>query len=522
MERNFHNDFERFLKENADQYRMYPSENVWKGVYQSLHGKRRWIAIFASFLLLIGGLTAVLLINNKRLDKTGSITATTKTDNSATSSTASSATEMEEKAVAIPSADQHRFAGESVKLPDEKGLTVIAPAAMAPKTLQIRTRPVINPALTPDVVNQAERASGKNETGAPSSITALMAAPEEIIVPAAAEPLVQTQSGLKPSTESELKQANPAENIPTEPFSSRPPVISPDELLTQPALQMQSVNPDEAAHNKSASATELKTYTPESVKNTELANKTLATRSPKRLSLQLSFAPTVSYRKLTENKSFIRDAALQNGGAPNYAYFEGINDAVTHKPELGFEAGLLLKYPLTKRLHVKAGLQLNVTRYSIRAFNYPGAVTTIALNTGNPADALNTYSTYSNIGGNNQDWLQNLYLQASAPIGLEYRIGGNKNVSYGIAGTIQPTHILTERAYLLSTDFKNYAEVPWLIRRWNMNASLEAFVSYNTGKLKWQVGPQVRRQLNSSFINAYPVKEFPMDYGLKVGVQLNK
>ena len=108
------------------------------------------------------------------------------------------------------------------------------------------------------------------------------------------------------------------------------------------------------------------------------------------------------------------------------------------------------------------------------------------------------------------------------PIGIEVNLIGDDKVQFGVAGTIQPTYVLGDRAYLLSTDYKNYALVPWLIRRWNANTALEAFVSYSTGKMKWQVGPQVRYQLLSSFVDEYPVEENLFDFGLKVGISVNK
>jgi hypothetical protein len=56
MESNFNNrDFERFLKQNADQYRMFPSENVWKGIHGTLHTRRRWYGIALALLLLTTG-----------------------------------------------------------------------------------------------------------------------------------------------------------------------------------------------------------------------------------------------------------------------------------------------------------------------------------------------------------------------------------------------------------------------------------------------------------------------------------
>ena len=53
MERNINNkDFEQFVKQNADQYRMYPSEKVWKGIYSSLHTRRTWYGLGLALLLL--------------------------------------------------------------------------------------------------------------------------------------------------------------------------------------------------------------------------------------------------------------------------------------------------------------------------------------------------------------------------------------------------------------------------------------------------------------------------------------
>jgi hypothetical protein len=43
MERGFYNeDIEELLKEKADQYKMFPSDKVWKGIHRSLHPNRKW------------------------------------------------------------------------------------------------------------------------------------------------------------------------------------------------------------------------------------------------------------------------------------------------------------------------------------------------------------------------------------------------------------------------------------------------------------------------------------------------
>jgi hypothetical protein len=248
-----------------------------------------------------------------------------------------------------------------------------------------------------------------------------------------------------------------------------------------------------------------------------------AIRNRNRVTLQFFFTPTVSYRKLSENKDYLRASQNNPNATPNMANFYSVNNAVTHKPDIGLELGFAAKYPVAKNVKVRGGLQFNMNRYDIKAFNYTPEVATIALNTGNyQVDYLGSVTSYRNFGGNSSDWLQNLYFQISAPVGVEVNLPSKKNVRFGVASTLQPTYVVGERAYLISSDYKNYTEVPWLTRKWNVATNLETFVSYSTGKMQWQVGPQVRYQLLSSFNSKYPVKENLFDFGLKVGVSLNK
>ena len=53
MERGFYNeDIEELLKEKADQYKMYPSDKVWKGIHRSIHPNRKWY--WLSLVLFLG------------------------------------------------------------------------------------------------------------------------------------------------------------------------------------------------------------------------------------------------------------------------------------------------------------------------------------------------------------------------------------------------------------------------------------------------------------------------------------
>src|SRR5580698_1770673 len=62
-ESNFYSDeFEQLIREKTEQYKMYPSENVWKVVHSSLHTKRKWFIGSMAFLVI-----GTLLFSGKEL-----------------------------------------------------------------------------------------------------------------------------------------------------------------------------------------------------------------------------------------------------------------------------------------------------------------------------------------------------------------------------------------------------------------------------------------------------------------------
>jgi hypothetical protein len=440
MERNFNNEFERFLKENADQYRMYPSAKVWKGVYNALHTRRKWYGLGIVLLLLTGSLVTVLVTHSP---KETPISANKPVPN--------------EKSVASSSTGIHDRDIVENKLP-------------------------INPSLV---------ATGENGPVISNNHFYSIAGKDLAV------------------NQTDLLFSEPATR-------SEPLLINITDQLTDQDIIANTRSGKVSSYPRKFVASNPFDWTIESVLNS------FHTPRHKRFAIQFNFTPTISYRKLSANKAFLRSASVQANAPSSFAALYDVNSAVTHKPDIGLELGFTSKYSLASNFRVKAGLQFNVNRYDIKAFNYRMELTTIALNTNAGVDSVDIISSHRNFGGYKSDWLQNFYFEISAPVGIEIDLAGDDRVQFGVAGTIQPTYILGDRAYLLSTDYKNYAEVPWLIRRWNVSAGLETFVSYSTGKMRWQVGPQVRYQLLSSFVDKYPVKENLFDFGLKVGVSINK
>jgi len=235
---------------------------------------------------------------------------------------------------------------------------------------------------------------------------------------------------------------------------------------------------------------------------------------------QFYFSPNMGYRTLRGSSS--SSNYLYNSYAFNTTslFANNVKDAVIHKPGIGFEAGASLNYPITNNLTVKAGLQANYQQYEILASRgFPEIATYGVNNAGFSRQPINAVSNY--INGNSYTssvTLHNERFMISMPVGLDYKLFGNKMLNFSIASTIQPTYVLNSSAYLISTNLRNYAKAPNLNRRWNINTGMEANVNFQKGSYRWSVGPQFRYQLLHSFIDRYPIKENLYDIGVRVGI----
>ncbi len=210
-------------------------------------------------------------------------------------------------------------------------------------------------------------------------------------------------------------------------------------------------------------------------------------------------SPSFSYRYLSDDK---------------------INNSVIHKPMIGYEAVTAMSFNIFKKLQFTTGVQLNYSGYNIKANNTHPIIATLILNSETPGQ-YNVYSTMSHYGngtGNEFTRLKNYSLQASLPIGLQYVFAANDNIKFSAAAAFQPSFIIASQAYLLSTDKRNYLTDPDLFRKWNMNTNLTAYISFASNSFTWQIGPQVRYQLLSTYSTRYPVKEYLINYGIRVGI----
>jgi hypothetical protein len=197
-----------------------------------------------------------------------------------------------------------------------------------------------------------------------------------------------------------------------------------------------------------------------------------------------------------------------------------VNGFVDNTPVLGYNVGSNILYKLSKNISLKAGLEFSFNRYYIKAYNSGPSQTTVALNSyfGYVSNPVNSIPGAGAGTDKNPQQYQNRYYQLSLPVGAEMNVAGNGRVQLHVGASLQPSYLLNTDAYVLSDDYKGYTKDAQAFRRWNLNAGAEAYISYGVGNIRWEIGPQVRYQIFSTYKNSYPLKENMLNYGLRIGI----
>ncbi len=484
MEDNFNqNNFEEFLKEQVRNHRMYPNDGVWRDIHTRLHGDKKWPALTIAACTILSATIAISVYFTPKPD----IFAINPSANELKNSTLSNS--------------QHNIGLDNLASSSlYKQKTSFAEPGKN-KTLSVA--PVSRDIYT---VNNPVAATDKNKTIRPE-ITEV----ERVSASAVNNTVINKQSDLKqvntPAT------VNAAAEVPTNFESLQAPTLL-QKLKVSDIIKPLAQNPKVSRdyNDKNMADNFLKDHKDDISLHTASKIK----NGKNKFGFQIYVAPSVSYRKLAEDPSVLKEG--NNSGPVGLNYVADVNKVVRHKPGNGLEAGVSILYYLSDHFRLKSGFQFNVRQYSIEAYRSGTEVASIALVENNRIDTVTSLAIYRNNNGYYPAELVNRYYQLSVPIGLEWEIIGNKRVQFNIAGSIQPTYLINHNAYLLSTNFKNYSKDPDLVRSFNINSNIETYISFKAGNFKWQIGPQLRYQPYSTFIPQYPIKEHLLDYGIKLGL----
>ena len=530
----YSDDFEELIRGKTEQYKMYPSENVWKGVHSALHTKRKWfigsMAFLVTGILFMAGRELITPSNHSALHKaaaTGSSTAdVTKTNTAPNKMTSPLAVLRPANALASL---RHNAAESDSNLeetdPASAGISITVghPVLTQSDLSEWLSHVVKLPEQAPDLAVIAAKPAASTDQGKEEEATASRKESENTAVETTAGAIVargaadeqgrgdvsdiEARGMLETLRERRYLRSGAPETAGAARF-----VVTGKDKLPDSAAAAGKANANTIAKQDDAQRVNwLHDYA---------MNILPATPKGGRTYLQLSLAPTVNYRTLGGSDP-AATKFYQAAGPYAPAHLGGPNDYVDHSPALGFEFGGSILYRLTRNLSIKGGLQFNFSRYTIRAYstNRPQqAMITLQSYYGYYMDSVTSLTSANNFGGKSVETLDNDYYQLSAPVGFELRVLGNERLQVNLGATIQPSYLLNTNSYMLTSDYTGYTKEPNLFRRWNVSGGLEAFLSYRTGDIRWQIGPEFRYQFLSSYLSKYPITENLKGYGLKIGL----
>ncbi len=496
--RDYTGGFENFLQEKTDQYKLYPSDRVWNAINAKLHPRKKWSYLFVAAIFLglgIGGkvhdssflkgfeqATDVEAISNTELAKLSPVIPI----NRATSSKKASRT-----------ASQNLSKGTepfgTLSLSQPSGSSSLSQPSGQPLLMETMAGEVSPLTQAESIQTSTEHNSGVHRT-------------EDLVS-------VIINSDGRQVTEEMAVEQNPASVIQKQGAHAVDEHNTPDEhSFVELQMGDQRINAFATIPQNSS------TYTAKAITATHLnapekasAIKVLKKRNVN-LGWQLYLSPTVSYRKLSgEGMKLYATTFNVASVSPD------VNSSVIHKPSIGFEIGTALTINTSRNFRFKTGVQLNVNQYDVQAYSFTPEVAPLTRG-GIGHTEINVISRFRNYDGFSKTWLTNKHIMMSLPVGAELTVFGNNKIKFNIAGTLQPTFVLNNQAYMISTNMKNYAQEPSLYKKFNMAAGAEAYISIKAGSYRWMLGPQFRYQVFSSYKKEYPITEHLMDYGFKIGI----
>jgi len=461
---------EQFLHKEADKYRMYPSDKVWDNIRIELHGKPKWPALLFTFISITVALTVITIINyppQKFIAKNNNVNS--KQINYLDTS------QQKKQLAAQPSLVV------KASLPKVSSLPFIAD------------------------VYQAANAINNSE----NIITDLSSANSNI---------------LNSEKSNSIKQTNIVEDKTGE-FNSMSFKKAKREINEQPITALvNDFNITNERQDTSNSSAAPKNFLIENIaiksnqtdaylNQLKKSNSVAKNNSTSKWKVQFYLTPSNSYRTLEDDKARL---SYTNNQADRQALGTNVNDIVKHKPAVGGEFGVSFLYGLTKNIYIKSGLQFNVRQYGVDAYRNNGSAS-FAYVQNNRLNTITLQAAYSTKQGNSEIKLENQLYQISAPIGLQWDVVDGERWGLSAAATIQPTYTINKSVYVVSTDYKFYADGTTFFRRWNINSSTELCLTLKSKNIKWFMGPQIRYQQLPTYNDIYPIKEYRVDYGIKFG-----
>ncbi|MEO6639478.1 MAG: hypothetical protein ABIN25_14455 [Ginsengibacter sp.] len=522
MEDNFYlDDFELSLKEQANQFKMAPSKKVWHGIYNDMHPGRRWPSITISLLLVLSivfvgyinshsdkvlvaanqqNLTKDNIINKEQSGLMNeNLSATEVADQFKNNGPASSGKQISDQTlVSVDKVAKRGNNAETANSRDQiKSSGTLGNEASSTLVLDnMEYRPSLRE-LKNINSSSAEAVSSNSSTGEAESIESNAELSNPLGININADESSTIKGPEKGIFANENLFVNEIKIIPVRIISDSYAGISiladkieTDNNIMLPA-QILATN-DEELSKKIIKKRNTKTtwlfYAGPSISTVSFSGKQLTQRTGQN-SLSLPQVTQKDYQ-------------------------------VMRNPMIGFEVGAQMNYSFAKKLQLTAGVHFNRSGYQIISSEVHPILTTLLLKDNASGDqySRNFVTHFGDGHGQSTINLKNYSYQASLPVGIQYELLGNSKIQFNLALNVEPSLVLKSDAYLMSSDGRNYVNVPDLSRKWNLNSNFTPFISFRSDKFKWNLGPVVRYQWLSSYMDDYTIKEHLINYGIRVGI----
>lgn len=241
-------------------------------------------------------------------------------------------------------------------------------------------------------------------------------------------------------------------------------------------------------------------------------------KSKNQINIELYASPSIGFRSM--NRTTDKVIAIPSLMAQTN---QNEQNALHHLPGYNVEAGGSISVGINNLIRLKAGMQFNYSGYQVVANNLDhnvGSYLQMKEYSNGLGSVVFRNSHIENVSLNQQgEKLQNSSYQISIPLGTEFILAENKSFEWSAGANVQPSYVFGGSPYLISADMNNYINDASLIRKWNINAGLETYISF---KLKngtfLNAGPQFRYQLLSTYDSRCIYNEKLYNLGLKFGV----
>jgi len=476
---NYNDEFELFLKESADEFRMVPSRKVWYSLYNNLHPDRKWPSMAVCLLIL----TAVLYLGIA--------------NNNSLSSAAKKASAENLSYLLNEKNNDSKITFSAKDYLDLKNKTNQKFSIKDSHTASIETYQRQNPINPKTKILLDLKGENSFLNTAEKSVTFKTSTPVNIYDDVNTY-AINNNNQKKADVAKSLVIKEEREKVFAENKTSD--TVLNTEIITSQSIENETLLEKIDLLNTEKSWKEDYAFRYKPAINKFKQNSTLS----------YFITPSFGYRSFSKTTESNTTGTSFISSRTNHGQTNLFDNAA-----LNLEAGAILQYSTSEKLRFKAGLQANYTNYisNVTALGHP-TQTSITLNN---IDNNVRSSNFSTKAGNHK--INKNTMQIALPLGADFKIAGNGKLNWYAGGTIQPTYVIGGNAFVLSSDEKYYISENALLRKMNLNTAIETFISFkSTNGVLLNVGPQFRYQLFSTYKNQYGYTEKIYNVGIKIGV----